>query len=896
MSMASTLVRYYRAALRLYPATFRDRFADEMLEFAESRLSEARARGGGAVVAAGVRLATDLIVTVPREWRAERHERRIARRVARHAAAADPLATRNDMDILRQDLRFAVRGLMRRPAFTIVAALTLALGTGANTAIFSLVNAVLIRPLPYPDPDRLVILDGTQNGEGGQGVVYADYVDWRQQNHSFADMAVLRPQSINLTGGDHPDRVIGSFVSASFLRVIGAKMALGRAFTDRETELQTESPVAIVSYEAWQTRFGGDSSLVGRTLVLNGSPFTVIGVTGPHTPAVYGDMPDVLVPVGYYPNAHGLDRGTRGVAVVARLRPGVTIAAAQRDLSAIEDRLAQAYPTTNAGTGANVIALKDMLVDARGRARLLILLAAVGVVLLIACANVANLQLARGAARARELSVRAALGAGRARIARQSLTESIILSLFGGALGVLLAIPLLRWLVSLVGPQLPVDSSTIHLDARVLAFALLIALATGVLFGLPAAFKASRTDVGDMLRVRAGGLAHAATRNSLVVVQLALSMALLASAGLLVRSLIALQHVDPGFDAEHLLTAQFRLPNSKYDSPAKITAMFDQTIAAIRAVPGVESAALVRASPLSGNGETYPIALEGRAAAQPNAGPSMLINSITPRYFATMRIPIVAGRDVSPSDRDGTLPAIVINERAAKQLWPGESAIGKRVQVSERWWTVVGVVGDVKHFTLGETPLLEGYVPHAQRPQVFTSLVVRTQGDPLRYVTAVRNAIWSVDRDQPVWRFKSMAQDVSASVTAPKTLMWLAGLFAFVALVVAAVGVYGVLSYTMSLRTQEIGIRIALGADARGVVAMVLREGGTLVALSVGIGVAIALGATRLMQSQLFGVGATDAITFVAAVGVLSAVALIACYLPARRASRVDPVVALRTD
>lgn len=889
MSRSSSLVRWYRAALRLYPAAFRERFGDEMMDFAESRIGDARQRGLSAVVAECARLATDLAVSVPRE-------RRLARDLERRAPAADPFAKRNDMDILRQDLHFAVRGLMRRPAFTIVAALTLALGTGANTAIFSLVDAVLIRPLPYPDPDRLVMVNGTANGHGSQGVAYPDFRDWRQQNHSFAEMAVLRPQSVNLTGGDHPDRVIGSFVSASFLRVIGAKIALGRAFTDRETEPETKAPVAIVSYEAWQTRFGGDSTLLGRTLVLNGSPLTVVGITAPHTAAVYGDMPDVLLPVGYYPNAHGFDRGVQSVGVVARLKPGVTIDAAQRDLSAIADRLAEEYPTTNANTGAAVVALKDVLVDPRGRARLLILLAAVGVVLLIACANVANLQLARGAARARELSVRAALGAGRMRIARQSLTESVILSLLGGALGIVLAIPLLRWLVSLIGPQLPIDSSTIHLDARVLAFALVVSIATGVLFGLPAAFKASRTDVGDMLRVRIGGLAHAATRNSLVVVQLALSMALLASAGLLVRSLIALQRVDPGFDADHLLTAQFRVPNTKYDSPAKIMAMFDQTVAAIRAVPGVQSAALVRASPLSGNGDAYPITVEGRVQTTPNAGPSMLINSITTQYFTTMRIPIRAGRDVAPTDRDGTLPVIVINELAAKRLWPGESPIGKRVKFGDGWWTVIGVVGDVRHFTLGETPMLEGYIPHAQRPQVFTSLVVRTKGNPLDYVNPVRRAIWSVDRDQPVWRFKSMEQDMSASVTAPKTLMWLASLFALVALVVAAVGVYGVLSYTMSLRTQEIGIRIALGADGRRVIAMVLSEGARLITLSLGIGVAVAFGAARLMQSQLFGVRATDAISLVAAVAVLGGVALLACYLPARRASRVDPMVALRTE
>ncbi len=883
------LFRTYRLSLRLYPPAFRERFGDEMVDFAESRMRDAR--GTAASMLAVCRIAVDLSASVPREWRNLFRERRAARLLS----AANPFAPRSDMDILRQDLRFALRSLARRPAFAIVAALTLALGTGANTAIFSLVNGVLIRPLPYPDPSRVMMVSGTQNGHGAQGVVYADYVDWVQQNRSFAELGVFRPQSVNITGSDHPDRVIGSFVSASFLRVIGAKMTLGRGFTDRETDPRTKAPVAIVSYEAWQSRFGADSSLLGRTLVLNGTPFTVVGITVPNTPAVYGSV-DVMLPVGYYPNAHGLDRGTRGVLVVGRLKPGVTVAAAQHDLSAIEDRLAALYPTTNKGTGAEVQPLRDALVGPSDRTQLLILLAAVGVVLLIACANVANLQLARGSSRARELSVRAALGAGRARIARQSLTESVVLSLVGGALGVALAVPLLHWLVSLVGPQLPIDASTIQLDTRVLAFALAVSIATGLLFGLPAAFKASRVSIGDMLRVRAGANSHARTRNILLVVQLALSMTLLASAGLLVRSLIALQRVDPGFDGDDVLTAQFRLPASKYDSPDKITAMFDQTIAAIRSVPGVQAAALVRASPLSGNGEQYPFSIDGQAADTSAGAPSMLINSVTPQYFATMRIPILAGRDVAPSDRAGALPVIVINELAAKQLWHGESPIGKRVQFGEGWWTVIGVAADTRHFTLGEKPLLQGYVPHAQRPQVFTSVVVRTNGDPLRYVNAVRQAIWSVDRDQPVWRFRSMEQDMSAAVTAPKTLMWLASLFAFVALAVAAVGVYGVLSYTISQRTHEIGVRIALGADARRVRAMVVGEGARLIAISLALGAGVAFAAARLMRSQLFGVGTTDAVTLLAAVAVLSGVALLACYLPARRASRVDPMVALRME
>jgi len=390
---------------------------------------------------------------------------------------------------------------------------------------------------------------------------------------------------------------------------------------------------------------------------------------------------------------------------------------------------------------------------------------------------------------------------------------------------------------------------------------------------------------------------HATTRNALVVVQLALSLALLASAGLLTRSLLALQRVNPGFDGDNLLTAQFRLAPSKYDSPEKIWTMFERTIAEIRALPGVESAALVRASPLSGNGDSYPVAVEGRADIKPGDAPSVLVNSITTAYFSTMRIPLLAGRDFTDADRAGALPVVVVNKSFADRTWPGESPIGKRLRVpNDDWRTVVGVVGDTRHFTLNEQQLLQAYVPHAQRPQIFTSLVVRARGDPADLVKPVQQAIWRVDRDQPVWRFRSMQRDLDAVVTSSKTTMWLIGLFAVVALVVAAVGVYGVLSYTMAQRIQEVGIRIALGADARQVTRMVLGEGARLIGLALAIGLFAALGAARLLRSQLFGVAPHDLVTFAVVSAALAGVALLACYIPARRASRVDPMVALRNE
>jgi len=880
----SSAERGYRVAMALLPPRFRERFGDEIIEFARARMRAAKARGRAAALRESASLVFDLVRTAPGQWL---HERRFA-------PTPPP---REDMDILMHDLKFGFRGLLRRPGFAAVAALTLALGIGANTSIFSVVDAVLLRPLPYDHPDRLVLVWGTQGDERNQGVVYADYVDWRKQNHTFDEIGAIRGQSVNLTGTSTPERLVGNFVSASALRAFGARLEQGRLFTDEETEIATKVPVALVSHEAWATRFGSDAGLLGKQIVINGTSFTVVGVTAPKMPTpMFSQTPDVMVPIGYYPNAHGLERGTRGIAVVGRLKAGVTIDAAQRDLQAIERQLAQLYPTTNAGTSAEIVSLRDYTVGP-AKAGLFIIAAAVAAVLLIACANVANLQLARGASRARELSVRAALGAGRARIARQLLTESVLLALIGGIMGLVVAVAMTKGIVALLGPLLPVDPDAIRIDGRVLVFATAISLGTGVLFGIAPAWKASRADLTDMLRARLGTGIHAATRNALVVMQLALSLALLASAGLLTRSLLALERVNPGFDAENLLTAQFRLSATKYDSSEKIWSAFERIIAEIRALPGVESAALVRASPLSGNGETYPVIAEGRPTANSGEAPSALVNSVTTEYFSTMRIPVLAGRDIAASDRAGTLPVVVVNRSFAERSWPGESAIGKRVRIAdEDWRTVVGVVGDTRHFSLNEPQLLQAYIPHAQRPQIFTSIAVRTRGNPNDLVKPLQQAIWRVDRDQPVWRFRSMERDLDAVVASSKTTMWLMGLFALVALVVAAVGVYGVLSYTMAQRTQEMGIRIALGADARRVTWMVLAEGARLVALALAIGLFASLGAARLLRNQLFGVAPHDVVTFAAVSAALAGVALLACYIPARRASRVDPMAALRNE
>ncbi|HEY7394590.1 MAG TPA: ABC transporter permease [Gemmatimonadaceae bacterium] len=890
---ARSFERLYRSALLIFPRAFHERYADEMAEFARHRIDSALARGTFAFAREATHLIADLVSSAPREWIRRARDARAERK----RAIAEGTLARNNMDILIQDLRVAARGLLRHRAFTIVAALTLALGIGANTAIFSVVNAVLLRPLGYPNPDRLVVVYGMQGTQGREGVVFPDYLEWRAQNRTFEDIGVFRGQSINFTGGDTPQRLVGSFVSASYMRITGATAGQGRIFTEAETEIATKAPVAVLSYPGWQSRFGGDPSIIGKTLVLNGQAHTVVGITKQGIQAPFG-VPDVFLPIPYYPNASGLQRGNRGMLAVGLLKPGVAIETGERDLQALAKQQEDLFPTTNKGFGVELQPLKDQIVGA-SRAPIYIVFGAALVVLLIACANVANLQLARGAARHRELSVRAALGAGRGRIIQQLLTESTLLSLIGGAAGVGLAVVGTKSLRTALTNVLPVNG-TITVDGVALAFATIVSLAAGILFGVAPAWKASRTNVHDMLRSRSAGngLGHTATRNALVVVQLALSLTLLACAGLLTRSLIELQRVNTGFDNKNLMTMQFRLPPVKYDTPDKIWAMFDRAIAEIRTVPGVQSAALVRAFPLTGNGESYPVIVEGHAPAAPGDVPQLQVNSITPEYFSTMGIPRVSGRDISTSDTKDAMPVIVINEEFAAKTWPHQSPLGKRVQLAgdDHWWTVVGVVGNTKHFQLNEPQLLQGYIPHAQRPQIFTTLAVRGVGDPLPLTNAIRAAIWRVDKDQPVWGVASMEKLLDGAVGSPRLIVRLTAGFAIVALLLGAIGIYGVLSYTMAQRTNEVGIRVALGADSRQVVRLVVVEGMRIVAIAVAIGLGASLAATRLLQSQLFGVGPTDVVTFSIVTALLSIVAILACYIPARRASRVDPMVALRTD
>jgi putative ABC transport system permease protein len=803
------------------------------------------------------------------------------------------------MDRLLQDVRFALRTLVRRPMFASVALVTLAVGIGANASLFSVVSSILLRPLRYPHAERLVWISGTREQSIGDGISYPNFVDLRDRSRNFDAMGVIRFQSINLTGGDRPERLAGAFVSAGIFEIVGGAPLLGRVFTREESELGTAREVAVIGEGVWRQRFGSDPAVVGRALTLNGQPFTVVGVMPSGFQALGAS--EVFIPIVYYPNAGGLERGHRSMGVVGRLRPGVTLDQARADAGAIARQLRETYPEMNAGVGLHLEGLHESLVSDM-RPVVLMLFGAVGLVLVIACANVANLQLAHAMARQREMSVRVALGAGRGRIVRQLLTESLILSVLGGALGAALAYWGIRGLAELI----PADLRLFHpvaLDARVLGFTAALAVATGALFGLAPALHAARSGVGDVLRARSGSgsamrLRTVSIRSVFVVAQISLSIVLLIGATLLTRSLVRLQQVDPGFDPSKLLTMEFRLPASKYTDERRIADFFTRALAEIRRVPGVESAALLRAVPLSGNSESRAYQVEGRPIVSEGELHPSTYNIVSPGYFGTMRIPLLAGREFTDDDRVDAPSVVVVDEHLAEREWPGESAIGKRIRtdMDGPWATVVGVVRSVKHFELRDQPMAQLYAPYMQDAQIFTSVAVRTRGEPMALASAVRDAIWRVDPDQPVWRLRTMETLVRDSLGSQRVTMRLLAGFAAVALLLSALGVYGVMSYVVSQRTHEVGIRMALGAARGEVVRLVLSQALRLTVAAVVIGVVASAAATRVLDSQLYGVSTTDPVTFAAVPVVLGAIALLATYVPARRASRVDPVVALRSE
>ena len=807
------------------------------------------------------------------------------------------------MEILWQDVRFGVRMLVKSPTFTIVAVLALALGIGANSAIFSVVNTILLRPLPYPDPDSLVMVweDRTKAGYPRDTPSPANFISWKEQSQTLLGMSAYTNLSVSLTGVGEPERIEGQRVSASLFPLLGVEPLMGRAFLPEEDQ-PGGNRVAIMSHGLWQRRFGSDPNIVGKALMLNGESRTIVGVM----PANF-EFParenDIWVPIAFPPD-EAARRGAHFLRVIARTKPGVSVEQAQAEMNTIAAGLQQQFPQTNTAVGAALIPLHEQLVGDI-RPALLILLGAVGFVLLIACVNVANLLLARASARQKEIAVRIALGAGRLRLVRQFLTESILLSALGGAFGLLLAV----WSIKLLTAFIPANISqakSVSIDAGVLLFTVGISLLTGLIFGLAPALQASRFNLNDTLkeggRDATSGGRGGRVRNLLVVTEIALALVLLIGAGLLINSFWQLRNVDPGFQTDNLLTMKVVLPPLKYPDTARRAAFYDELTQRVQALPGVRAASVTTNLPLTNRGNGMGFTVEGRPELAPGQSNSAVVRVVSPNYFQTMGIKLLGGREFTDQDTADAPVVLVVGETMAKRFWPGEDPVGKRIKFGSfnstaDWLSIAGVVKDVKHFELNTNDREQIYLSYRQagffEPR---DLAVRTEVDPLSLAASVRNAVWGIDKDQPVSNIRTMEEIVSESVARQRFNTLLLGIFAVVALVLASIGIYGVMSYSVTQRTHEIGIRMALGAQALDELKLTVGQGLKLVLLGLFIGLAAAFGLTRVMSSLLFGVSPTDPITFIVIPLVLFAAAMLASYIPARRAARVDPLIALRNE
>jgi len=812
------------------------------------------------------------------------------------------------LETLWQDLRYGFRMLLKNPGFTAVAVLTLALGVGANSAIFSVINGILLKPLPYQSPERLMRVFETSPAFPKFPTSPANFLDYREQNQVFEDYATFSRSDLQLAEGDQPERLTAMLVSEGFFRVLGFEPVLGRAFLPSE-EQAANGHVVVLSNRLWQNRFGGDAQIIGKSIKLNGELFTIIGV-----------MPAGLQHVGgdYHSMPHGenvdlwwplpLDRmrnrrGSHYLNAIGKLKPGITREQAEGQLNEIAIRLEQQYPGTNKDWRIKLIPLREEIVG-QVQPMLLVVLGAVGFVLLIACVNVANLLLARAIAREKEIAVRVALGAGRWRIIRQILTESLLIAFLGGLLGLLLGILGVQGLTALSPDKLP-RLQMISIDGRMFVFTLGVALLTGLIFGLVPALNLSKANLNELLkdssRGATGGLRHRRLRGLLVVAEVSLAFVLLIGAGLLLRSFIHLQQVDPGFNPHQVLTASIDLSYQRYTDDHVRETFMNRLLEQIQALPGVRVVGATTDLPWTGYDENTSFIIEHHPLTQDD-GPHARYHSVTPDYFRAVGVPLLAGRFLTERDGLDAPQTLLINQSMARRFWPDEEAVGKRLTFTsdpkeKDWWTIVGVVGDVKdtpNVAAAEPAFYWHFAQNVWQREMF--LAIGTNGDPFSVVEPLRREVLALDKDLAIADVNTLEQIAGGAIKGPRFVFLLVGIFAAVALALATVGIYGVMSYSVSQRTHEIGLRIALGAQRSDVVKLVIKQGISLSLTGVAIGVGSALALTRIMTGLLFGVSSSDPLTFTLISLLLTGVSLLACYIPAHRAMKVDPMIALRSD
>ncbi|HSK09770.1 MAG TPA: ABC transporter permease [Vicinamibacterales bacterium] len=877
--------RLYRGLLRLFPPAFRERFAPDLVDLFRDKHQAARARGRIAVAIFWFVIVSDVVMSAAVE--------RMRKQPAPPDGTRGPL-----MEGLLQDVRYACRTMARRPALSMIIIATLALGIGANTAIFSLVNTVLLRSQPYLEPDRLVEMREQQVDRAGstRPVIPANFFEWRERATSFEDIAWSRDIIFSLTGEGEPESVIGYRFSANMLDVLGVQPALGRGIRPDEDRAGAQ-PVVILGDKLWRRRYGADPGILGRSIILNGQAHTVIGVMPPAF--THPQAAELWTPVALDPELQA-SRTAAVLRLVGRLAPGISREQAQAEVSRLYQDLAARYPATNKGL---TTAVRPFGGTGDAKPLLLTLFAGVGFVLLIACANVANLLLADVTSRRRELAVRSALGASRYRVARQVLTESLVLALIGGALGMVVTWWTRNGLVALfpeniANLDLPLVER-IDIGPAVFAFALIVSIATGLLFGMLPAWTVARSNLPGALKDGGRtGSGSRRTHGALVVAEVSLSVVLLAGALLMVQSFMRLQRLDFGFDVERVMSGRVILPPYRYADEARIAAFTRELVPRLQSIPGVEAAGVTNYLPLSGWGGSLGFTVEGQPQLPANEQPSASYHAASEDYFRAMGIRLIAGRTFTPRDTSGAPPVVVVNETLARQHWPGENPVGRRVLIGTppEPHEIVGLVGDVKLYGLEQPTEGQMFFSYWQVPDPVIGIVLRSNLAPESLAARLRAAVWSVDRDQPVTFVMPMSELAAESLAFRRAGMILAGGFGTLALLLAAIGIYGVLSYSVSRRTREMGVRVALGATRSEVARLVVREGLMMTGIGIALGLAAAAALTKYLTNILYEVKPGDPLTYVAVAAILLMTALVATWMPARRATGVDPLIAIRAE